>query len=104
MRFLFLISIAVILSCKKETKELTNFSVTVQNSYFETLDTISFAGKQFLLIDTAKSTPVINVANGTYLLHCVTHSQLAIDANVEIKGSFQNVKVVINSKGNITVQ
>lgn len=104
MRFLFLISSAVIISCKKETKELTSFSVTVQNNYFETLDTINFAGKKFLLVDTAKSTPVVNVATGVYPLHCVTHSQLAINANVEIKGSFQNVKVVINSKGNITVQ
>lgn len=102
--FLLLISTVFIYSCKKEINELNNFDVTIHNNYFELLDTVSFANKQFVGLDIGKSTNVINITNGTYPLHCVTNSKLAIDASIEIKGSFQNVKIVINSNGAITIQ
>ena len=102
MRYLIFLFTFIALSCSKEAIEPENYTLHVQNRYFEAV-TIS-VGEHFsekLSPNTVSKT--FTLPKGTYKVVAITASRLHLESTVQIQGSKSELTIDICPKGKISI-
>jgi len=108
MKKLRVISFGICLSffyaCKKEIISFDNYHVSVENRYFEPidsifLDTFSISKLKSNETSTSKIVPI-----GTYPFKCLTQSGLKIYADIKLIGNHENIIIVVGNNGQISIE
>lgn len=101
-----IVLIVVLLSSCSKDEDLTidTYQLSIENKYFERIDSI-YVGQYFkdsLLVNQI-SEP-LKLKKNSYVFSCITDSKLKLSANILIQGRKENLKLVINESGKISIE
>ncbi len=91
-------------SCEKAEVEPKEYSVIVTNSYFERIDSVNLSTYELKSIEISKSSIEINLNKGNYPFTFISASGLGFESTVAIKGLRENLQIIVNENGEITIE
>ena len=89
-------------SCSKEAIEPENYTLHVQNRYFETV-TISGGEHLSEQLSPHPVSKAFTLPKGTYKVVAITASRLRLESTVQIQGSTAELTIEICPKGKIYI-
>ena len=89
-------------SCSKEAIEPENYTLHVQNRYFETV-TISVGEHFYEKLSPNTVSKAFTLHKGTYKVVGITASRLRLESTVQIQGSTAELTIEICPKGKIYI-
>lgn len=105
--FFLVISFAVALilfSCNKEQNPLTSYQVSIKNNYSGLIDSI-YVGDHFIdSLNINQETQPITLKKQEYQFSCKTFSTLKLTATINIQGLKENLTIIVQSDGKITIE
>jgi hypothetical protein len=99
---LLLISIFVF-ACNKDTLPEI-YSVSIQNNYFEALNSIYFDKQYVDTLKEGKTSQTIRLKKQTYSFTCKTLSSLKLSATINLQGNKENLTIIVNQNGKISIE
>ena len=102
MRYLIYLFTFIALSCSKEAIEPENYTLQVQNRYFEAL-TISVGEHFSEKLSPNTVSKAFTLPKGTYKVVAITASRLRLESTVQIQGSKSELTIEICPKGKIYI-
>lgn len=97
--------IVILSSCSKDDAlPIDTYQISIENRYFERIDSI-YVGQYFedsLLVNQI-SVP-LKLKKNTYVFSCITYSKLKLSATLFIQGRKENLKVLVNESGKISLE
>ncbi len=89
-------------SCHKEPTSVNSFNVSLENNYFENIDSALIDKSSFAMIAPYTISRSVRLSKGNYILTIYTASQLKIKAQIIVSGITENIVIKINSNAKIT--
>ena len=102
MRYLIYLFAVVALSCSKEAIEPENYTLRIQNRYFEVV-TVSVGEHFSEKLSRHTVSKAFRLPKGTYKVVGITASRLRLESTVQIQGSTAELTIEICPKGKIFV-
>jgi hypothetical protein len=102
MRYLIYLLAVIALSCSKETIEPENYTLHVQNRYFEAV-TVSVVEHFSEKLSPNTVSKVFTLPKGSYKVVAITASRLRLESTVQIQGSKSELTIDICPKGKISI-
>ena len=102
MRYLIYLLAVIVLSCSKETIEPENYTLHVQNRYFEAV-TVSVGEHFSEKLSPNTVSKAFTLPKGTYKVVAITASHLRLESTVQIQGSKSELTIEICPKGKIYI-
>lgn len=96
-----LISLIFLNSC---SKNIDYYRFTIENDYFESLYQTKVGNVLFDTILVNKTTPVTIINKGSYDFTTQTASGSILKSNVIFRADRQNVKLIVNKYGKLTIE
>ena len=98
----YLIFAVVALSCSKEAIEPENYTLRIQNRYFEAV-TVSVDEHFSEKLSPNTVSKAFTLPKGTYKIVAITASRLRLESTVQIQGSKSELTIDICPKGKISI-
>jgi hypothetical protein len=92
------------ISCRQTIDFPESYTITFKNAYFEILDSVEIGGKKTENIAPGEDKKFENIYPGTYRIIVITHSQLKIEALINLTGSNSGVTIIIKDTGKILLE
>ena len=92
----------VMFSCSKEAIEPENYTLHIQNRYFEAV-TVSVGEHFSEKLSPNTVSKVFTLPKGTYKVVAITASRLRLESTVQIQGSKSELTIDICPKGKISI-
>lgn len=102
MRYLIFLFTFVMFSCSKEAIEPENYTLHIQNRYFEAV-TVSVGEHFSEKLSPNTVSKVFTLPKGTYKVVAITASLLRLESTVQIQGSKSELTIDICPKGKISI-
>ena len=102
MRYLIYLLAVVALSCSKEAIEPENYTLHIQNRYFEAV-TVSVGEHFSEKLSPNTVSKAFTLPKGTYKVVAITASRLRLESTVQIQGSKSELTIDICPKGKISI-
>ena len=102
MRYFIYLFAVVALSCSKEAIEPENYTLHVQNRYFETV-TVSVGEHFSEKLSPNTVSKAFTLPKSTYKVVAITASRLRLESTVQIQGSTVELTIEICPKGKIYI-
>ena len=102
MRYLIYLLAVIFLSCSKEAIEPENYTLHVQNRYFEAV-TVSVGEHFSEKLSPNTVSKAFTLPKGTYKVVAITASRLRLESTVQIQGNKSELTIDICPKGKISI-
>ena len=102
MRYLIFLFTFIALSCSKEAIEPENYTLHVQNRYFEAI-TVSVGEHFSEKLSPNTVSKAFTLPKSTYKVVAITASRLHLESTVQIQGSKSELTIDICPKGKISI-
>ena len=102
MRYLIYLFTFIALSCSKETIEPENYTLHVQNRYFEAV-TVSVGEHFSEKLSSNTISKAFTLPKGNYKVVAITASRLRLESTVQIQGNKSELTIDICPKGKISI-
>ena len=102
MRYLIYLLAVIVLSCSKEAIEPENYTLRIQNRYFEAV-TVSVDEHFSEKLSPNTVSKAFILPKGTYKVVAITASHLRLESTVQIQGSTAELTIEICPKGKIYI-
>lgn len=89
----------VLTSC---SDNIENYSISITNNYFETLHNIKIDDIQFDSLLVNKTSTIKLIEKGIHEFSCETESNLVLMTKIDVKGSVNPIKLIVNEDGKLT--
>ncbi|OJV37324.1 MAG: hypothetical protein BGO29_06000 [Bacteroidales bacterium 36-12] len=86
-------------SCSDNTE---NYYISITNNYFEPLYDIQIGNIQFDFLLVNQTSTIKLIDKGYYEFSCVTESNLLLTAKIDLKGSVDKVRLVVDESGRLS--
>ena len=102
MRYLIFFFTFIALSCSKQAIEPENYTLRIQNRYFEAV-TVSVDEHFSEKLSPNTVSKAFTLPKGTYKIVAITASRLRLESTVQIQGNKSELSIDICPKGKISI-